>query len=188
MQKGSKKAERVARLDPDTLALVGHLSERPLAELVIVVRALKVVEEKWRGLQAYFDDLLNEDFMDFDAYTRLIFDDDKLTKSRLYFWTLSCLHEFIVSLEDTLKQWSLFLKARVDPVWKPIKKSKDDSPEHRVKVADIRKVLDEGEQVQQCLKDILEDFRGKINVVKTFRDGVRNCPSLLMLWTILMLI
>lgn len=40
--------------------------------------------------------------MDPDAYVILFFDDDKVSRSRLYFWIIGCLNEFIISIEDNM--------------------------------------------------------------------------------------
>lgn len=149
-----------------------------LAELYIIVDCLMIVESRWETLQRYFDGLLDEDFMDSEAYTRLIFDDDKLSRSRLYFWTISCLNEFIMSLDDTQKQWKFFCEARIDPDWSTEAASKDKAPGWEEKFEIAQKLLKKGERVLQGLEDIQAEFRAKIGVVQTLRDGVRRSMSI----------
>lgn len=40
--------------------------------------------------------------MDPDAYVTLLFDDDRFSRSRLYFWIIGCLNEFLISIEDNM--------------------------------------------------------------------------------------
>lgn len=117
--------------------------------------------------------------MDPEAYTRLIFDDDKLSRSRLYFWTLSCLNEFIASLEDTQKQWVLFRTARVDSIWKTEAGLETEAQDgiRQAKLSKVRKLLKEGENNWQSFEDTKAEFRAKVGVVQTLRDGVRHTLS-----------
>ncbi|CCC12547.1 hypothetical protein SMACR_06955 [Sordaria macrospora] len=111
--------------------------------------------------------------MDSEVYTRLIFDDDKLTRSRLYIWTISCLNKFVASLDDTQKQWKFFREARIDPVWCTEEATDWEMFEH----AQI--LLKEGERSRQGLEDIQAEFGAKIGMVQTLRDGLFNASALI---------
>jgi hypothetical protein len=86
---------------------------RYTAEFASVVYALKVVEKRWRSLNEYIGGLLTEDFMDPTAFTKLLFDDEDFSRSKLYFWATGCLNEFEASIEDNILQWKLFRMARM---------------------------------------------------------------------------
>ena len=152
--------------------------EASLVELNIIVDCLGIVESRWATLLKYFDELLDEDFMDSEAYTRLIFDDEKLSRSRLYFWTISCLNEFITSLDDTQKQWSFFCEAQIDPLWSAEEVPEDKPPELGRNFEIAQTLRKDGDRYQQSLEAIQAEFRAKIGVAQTLRDGVRTFLSI----------
>lgn len=121
-------------LDMDWRAV---LSEENLliAEAIIVVAAMRNVEDRWRDLNEYIGSLLVEDFMDPKSYTMLLFDDETFSRSRLYFWIIGCLNEFDISIEDNIKQWKLFRQARIDP---GLRRLKDilNAPERIIEVTE----------------------------------------------------
>jgi hypothetical protein len=91
-----------------------HRSKR-IAELTSIVHALRVVVKRWAELYQHIEGLLREDFMDPEAYVKLLFDNENFSQSELYFWVIGCLNEFDISIEDNIKQWTLFREARVTP-------------------------------------------------------------------------
>lgn len=147
---------------PINLGKVGHRT----AELSYIVHALREVEGRWREFNDYIGDLLVEDFMDPKAYTKLLFDDETFSRSRLYFWIIACLTEFDASIGDNIKQWKLFRLARVSP---PLR--------HRswLPTADVDRFQElnaEGEGIRQTLEDLQAQFRAKLASVQALRDGV----------------
>jgi cell division septation protein DedD len=92
---------------------VGSQPNKLSAEIACIVYALKEVVSRWIKLNEYISELLMENFMDPEAYDKLLFDDENFTRSKLYFWIIGCLNEFDVSIEDNIKQWELFREARV---------------------------------------------------------------------------
>ncbi|KAK3948261.1 hypothetical protein QBC32DRAFT_62823 [Pseudoneurospora amorphoporcata] len=165
-----------------TLPVYGYSSA---SELFIIVRCLEIVESRWIGLLKYFDGLLDEDFMDSEAYTRLIFDDDKLSRSKLYFWTFSCLNEFITSIDDTKNQWNFFIKARFSYHYRLINDPEQldrliNDPEQLDPLdRHLVRLLQEGERYRQGLEHIQAEFRAKIGIVETLRNGLFNASALI---------
>lgn len=66
-------------------------------------------KKKWLTILQvrHFDSLLDEGniFMDPAAHDNLLVDDEAFSRSRKYFWALSCLVIFRASLEDNINQW-----------------------------------------------------------------------------------
>jgi hypothetical protein len=112
---GFFKAPEAGQKDSVWMEIGRHRFKR-IAELTSIVYALRAVVEGWGKLYQHIEDLLHEkDFMDPEAYVQLLFDDENFSQSRLYFWVIGCLNEFDISIEDNIKQWTLFREARVTP-------------------------------------------------------------------------
>lgn len=171
--------------------MVAKEKSKRTAELAYVVYALKEVEKQWRCLNEYVAELLSEDFMHPKAYVKLLFDDNTLSQSRLYFWIIGCLNEFDVSIEDNIKQWKLFQEARVTPFLKPLKNKSEEelgrlqTPEKELQ--DFQDLDKEAGEVRQSLEDLQSQFQTKLKKVQALRDGVScvlivlspysTCPS-----------
>ncbi|KAF7881095.1 uncharacterized protein EAF02_006986 [Botrytis sinoallii] len=84
------------------------------AELTSILYAMKLVVKRWEELYQHIEGLLHEDFMNPATYVELLFDDENFSQSRLYFWVIGCVNEFQISIEDNIKQWTLFREARVE--------------------------------------------------------------------------
>ncbi|KAF7897147.1 hypothetical protein EAF00_005375 [Botryotinia globosa] len=84
------------------------------AELTSILYAMRLVVQRWEELYQHIEGLLHEDFMDPATYVKLLFDDENFSQSRLYFWVIGCVNEFQISIEDNIKQWTLFREARVE--------------------------------------------------------------------------
>ncbi|KAF7948502.1 uncharacterized protein EAE97_003913 [Botrytis byssoidea] len=84
------------------------------AELTSILYAMRLVVKRWEELYQHIEGLLHEDFMDPATYVELLFDDENFSQSRLYFWVTGCVNEFQISIEDNIKQWTLFREARVE--------------------------------------------------------------------------
>lgn len=84
------------------------------AELTSILYAIRLVVKRWEKLYQHIEGLLHEDFMDPATYVELLFDDENFSQSKLYFWVIRCINEFQISIEDNIKQWTLFREARVE--------------------------------------------------------------------------
>ena len=140
------------------------------AELSIIVYAFRKVEERWRQLNEYIGSLLIEDFMDPEAYSKLLFDND-LSRSKRYFWAIGCLNEFTVSIEDNIKQLELFRKDRIP--------HSSGSPSETPALPSLPQELlgldEEAKKVKQSFEDLKAEFKAKLVTIQALRDGVSNC-------------
>jgi hypothetical protein len=134
------------------------------------------------------DELLAEDFMVSEEYVKLIFDNEKLSRSRKYFWAVRCLDEFLISISDNIKQWDLFFEARIRPALrssgksgKPIagemfKKARINSLQShqswRRELSVFMSSTDEAKRLVGALSELRQRFREKLNVVQELRNGV----------------
>jgi hypothetical protein len=171
--------------DQDWKIDAGQISEQTFG-LSCIVYALRKVEEQWRQFNDHIGSLLVEDFMDPRAYTKLLFDDETFSRSRLYFWILGCLNEFQVSIEDNIKQWKLFRQARICHLLDlPPNSSPDASLPQLDRLGDLARLREldkEAGEIRQSLEDIQAQFRAKSATVQALRDGVSNFqPSLSLL-------
>lgn len=90
-------------------------SVKIIAEIQAIIHGLKKVASMWKDFDSYFGELLSNEFLDHREYTKLLFDDDHFTRSRLYFWALATLTEFMLEISENVKQWELYKEARVAP-------------------------------------------------------------------------
>ncbi|ETS81000.1 hypothetical protein PFICI_06002 [Pestalotiopsis fici W106-1] len=151
---------------------VAHMS-RQTAELSFIVYALNEIERRWRKLNDHIASLLVEDFMDPEAYTKLLFDDETFSRSRLYFWILGCLNEFQTTIEDNIQQSRLFRKGRIQPVLQALSSS---PTQDAMRLQELDKKVDE---LEQSLGDLRTQFQSKILTVQGLREGLFNASALM---------
>jgi hypothetical protein len=153
------------------------------AELAYIVHALRRVAKRWTDLNEYIAGLLNEDFMEPDTYVALIFDDQKFTRSRLYFWVIGCLNEFVVSIEDNIRQWELFREARVPPFCgaKSGDETQDATPPHQSGSTELQRLealAKEADGLCEALNNLRSQFQSQLETVKALRDGLFSASAL----------
>ncbi|KAE9365551.1 hypothetical protein N431DRAFT_101888 [Stipitochalara longipes BDJ] len=151
--------------DKDWKITLGQKSQKG-AELLIIIYALRKVEERWRQFNEYIGSLLVEDFMNPTAYLNLLFEDKNFSYSKLYFWAIGCLNEFTVSIEDNIKQLQLFRKERI-----PHPSSKSPALPQELLSLD-----EEAGKIAQSLEDIRAQFKAKSVTIQALRDGVSGLP------------
>jgi hypothetical protein len=172
-------------LDKQDEFIIDWKNERVLsktvAELIFISHALKEVAKRWTRLHDEIERLLSEDFMDPKIYVRLIFDDESFTRSRLYFWVIGCLNEFLVSIEDNIKQWKLFREARVTLLLKHLPKSDDESQNTnstsgypRSELERLQSLDQSTEGIRENLESLRSRFTTQLETVKALRDGVSD--------------
>lgn len=83
--------------------LTDPLFELPLALCLFASFTLEQVVRDWELLLQYMESLVSVHtvIVDPEGHDRLLFDDEKFSRSRLYFWMLSSLETFIDMMEDT---------------------------------------------------------------------------------------
>lgn len=156
------------------------------AELAYVVNALREVEKRWASLNQYIAKLLSEDFMDFKAYDKLLFDNETFTRSRLYFWIIGCLNEFDVSIKDNIKQWELFREARVTPFFSENpdpKANPNTNPDAKLELSQLQALNEEAKNLHEALKDLRSQFQNKLTTVRALRNGVSCILIVLFLYS-----
>jgi hypothetical protein len=161
-----------AEADRDWKLVMGQRSQQT-AEFSIILYALRKVEERWRQFNEYIGSLLVEDFMDPEAYTELLFDNETFSRSKLYFWAIGCLNEFTISIEDNIKQVKFFRKARIP--YSPNSPAMLSLPE------ELQTFDDEARKIGQSLEDLKAQFEAKLVTIQTLRDGVSGFPPSLSL-------
>jgi hypothetical protein len=168
------KLEEVAKIKRDKgwKIVMGQRSQQT-AEFSIIVYALRKVEEQWRQFNKYIGTLLVENFMDPETHSKLLFDDETFSRSKLYFWAIGCLNEFTVSIEDNIRQLRLFRKDRIPHPPKPPAKS----PALPFPPPELLDLDEEAGKIEQSLEDLKAQFEAKLVTIQALRDGVSGFPS-----------
>ncbi len=159
---------------------VGKHRHKPIAELTCIVHALRGVVDRWTILYQYIRKLLDQGFMNSRDYVKLLFDDETFSQSRLYFWVIGCLNEFDISMEDNIKQWTLFRKARVTPYCKKDLEEKSQkgysssaSDAEKTKCQEQFGALDqEADELRETLQNLRLQFQNQRIKMLALRDGV----------------
>ncbi|GIJ91731.1 hypothetical protein Asppvi_010703 [Aspergillus pseudoviridinutans] len=136
-----------------------------ICELAVIREVYSLLTRRWLQLKEYLAELLQEDFMEPDIYTKLIFDDDRLSRSKMYFWMLACLQEFNVSITDNVNHWELYRQARVDNF------TKSDA-------VDPKPMIYEVDSFCGVLKEIKVQMDELAAAVRARRDGLFNASAL----------
>ncbi|KAF7880130.1 uncharacterized protein EAF02_007767 [Botrytis sinoallii] len=160
------------------------------AELECVELALSFVIERWKGLNVPFRELLEENFLDIEQYSNLLFDDERFTRSRKYFWAIGCLTEIDNVLSDNIKQWELYYKEHLQPLLD------DEDTKHLLEAAclypprerqtfrgdhmleQLKKTIQQAQTQVNTLKELRSDFSRKLETTKALRDGLFNASAL----------
>lgn len=74
-----------------------------------ILQSYEHILKEWDKLAEYFDKFLgnNKAFLSPEEYDNQFGDDETFSRSRRYFWALSCLSELIPCLNDAIKQWEV---------------------------------------------------------------------------------
>lgn len=159
------------------------------AELESIIFVLSEVIPRWTALDEYFNQLLKVDFLNMEQYSKLLFDDEKFTRSRKYFWTIGCLTEFDNVLSDNIRQWELYYKARLQPLLDDshIANRFDAACPHPPLISAIsrgdamltvfKNTIEKAQGHINNLNELRDKFRRKLEVAKALRDGVSVSPS-----------
>jgi hypothetical protein len=75
--------------------------------LRFVGMVLRYFRNTWGELVDYFNNFLDDGrtFLRTKEHDNLLVDDENFSRSRKYFWSLSCLSEFILHINDAIHQW-----------------------------------------------------------------------------------
>jgi hypothetical protein len=153
------------------------------AEIFCIVHGLTEVTQKWMEVERYLGNLLVEDFTELKEYAEMLFDDEKFTKSRKYFWAIRCLNEFDLSISDNIKQWDLYREARIDPVFadKDLTNSLDaaallppdeDCDHVSAELCELQRMVRQAQNLRDTLDELRFQFKSRLETAKALRDGV----------------
>jgi hypothetical protein len=161
--------------EQSTINLIcGHQPMKETAELAWIVVALKKVVDRWKELNSYIADLLSENFMEPDAYVKLLFDDESFTRSRRYFWIIGCVHEFEISITDNIEQWKLFREARITP----FKNLGSGSLNAVTELERVKALAEEATVLHETLENLRSQFQNQLRTAQAWRDGLFNASAL----------
>ncbi|KAF7949160.1 hypothetical protein EAE96_008328 [Botrytis aclada] len=160
----------------------------PTAELTSILYAMRLVLKQWEGLYQHIEGLLHEDFMDPATYVELLFDDENFSQSRLYFWVIGCVNEFQISIEDNIKQWTLFREARVTSYFErnqgDVSRYNDSSSAYfddlrENSQKEIKNLVKEIDVQVESLINCQSQFKHQQETAQAFRDGLFNASALM---------
>lgn len=142
---------------------LGRLT-RAGAELNLIAQGLAKISERWAAFQNFFDYILDngDSLMQPTDHDNLLFDDGSFSRSRRYFWAITCLSEFENAITDNISQWELYKAAL------PILDNDLDNIQYR-----------NVERQCRVLQNQREYFRQKLASTRALRDAV-SCSSPLM--------
>ena len=125
----------------------------------------------WEGLLLYFDGLLDDRkvFMKPKDHDSLLVDDEAFSRSRKYFWDLSCLSEFETCIADNIYQWEVSWR-----IWE--KELREVDPENWDNVELIAQKI---EMVVEKLREYRKRFKTHHGHVTALRDGLFNASSVM---------
>ncbi|RLL98439.1 hypothetical protein CFD26_103598 [Aspergillus turcosus] len=136
-----------------------------VSELGVIREMYSLLTRRWLELKDYLAELLQEDFMEPEIYVKLIFDDDKLSTSKKYFWVLACLQEFKVSITDNVNQWELYREARL--------RNHNISP-----AMDPTQWIADVDRFCEVLREVKAQMDELAAAVQARRDGLFNASAL----------
>jgi hypothetical protein len=88
---------------------LSHLIQADMLQitLLFVKNIIGVLLRNWGKLVEHFDNFLKngKPFLNAREHDNLLVDDETFSRSRKYFWSLSCLSEFILYINDAIYQW-----------------------------------------------------------------------------------
>lgn len=135
---------------------LGRLT-RAGAELNLIAQGLAKISERWADFQSFFDYILDDgdSLMQPTDHDNLLFDDGSFSRSRRYFWAITCLSEFDNAITDNITQWELYKAAL------PILDNDLDNIQYR-----------NAERQCRVLQNQREYFRQKLASTRALRDAV----------------
>ncbi|KAF9770869.1 hypothetical protein IL306_011523 [Fusarium sp. DS 682] len=136
---------------------------------------LQKAANAWSRVQVALDTIVDHDplFLDPEQHDNLLFDDDTFSRSRQYFWIVSCLESFLVQIDDAIEEWRKFradwpnMMMEIDPAEDSRTAETPETPANLT----IR-VLGEIEAQVDRLRIISARFEASRDKTKALREGV----------------
>jgi len=158
---------------------------KQVAELTFICHALRKIVGRWFVLQNEIAGLMTEDFTDPKAYVKVIFEDESLTHSKLYFLVIGCLNEFLATIDDNIKQLELYREARVPPslerLSKLCKESQNADPQSPscLELQRLQSLDRDAEGIRLNLQDLRSNFKSQLETVKGLLDVLFKASALI---------
>ncbi|KAL8917223.1 MAG: hypothetical protein Q9208_008062 [Pyrenodesmia sp. 3 TL-2023] len=142
---------------------LGRLT-RAGAELNLIAQGLAKISERWVDFQSFFDYILDDgdSLMQPADHDNLLFDDGSFSRSRRYFWAITCLSEFENAITDNITQWELYKAAL------PILDTDLDNIQY-----------EKAERQCRVLQNQREYFRQKLASTRALRDALFNASAVI---------
>ncbi|KAF5021950.1 hypothetical protein F66182_5990 [Fusarium sp. NRRL 66182] len=136
--------------------------------------------DAWNSVRAALNSVIEHDplFLDPEQHDNLLFDDDTFSRSRQYFWIVSCLDYFQRLIDDTIDEWESFRASwpdvlmTIDPEFRP-----DTVPETSEQVT--RRVLGEIEAQIERLRYVSTRFESSREKTKVLREGLFSASGVI---------
>ncbi|THV70921.1 hypothetical protein D6D28_04809 [Aureobasidium pullulans] len=150
--------------------LAEPLFELPLALCLFASFTLREVVSDWEILLQYMESLVSVHtvIVNPEGHDRLLFDDEKFSRSRLYFWMLSSLATFIYMMENT--------KLNCERLQEHVREQYPDTTNFSIMESDALEAI--GPYVAS-LDQVTRRAKTLQQRVVAFRDGLFNASSVL---------
>ncbi|EXA51434.1 hypothetical protein NW761_002608 [Fusarium oxysporum] len=141
--------------------------------------SLQKAANAWSRMQVALDAIVDHDplFLDPVQHDNLLFDDDTFSRSRQYFWIVSCLESFLILIDDAIEEWRRF---RAD--WPHMIMEIDPAEESRTEEtpeALTRRVVGEIEAQVDRLRIISARFEASRDKTKALREGLFSASGVI---------
>ncbi|KAM0187709.1 hypothetical protein ACHAPI_011029 [Fusarium lateritium] len=153
--------------------IAAGLAEDPSPSLEAKTNVRRAAED-WSSVQVALSPIIDHDplFLDPNQHDNLLSDDDTFSRSRRYFWVVSCLESFQAVIDDAIEEWEKFraewpnMMMGIDPA--------EESSTTETSQEMTRRVLDEIETQVDRLRDISARFESSRDKTKVLREGASN--------------
>jgi hypothetical protein len=136
--------------------------------LWFVREILNVLLRNWGQLVEHFDHFLKDGkpFLNSREHDNLLVDDETFSRSRKYFWSLSCLSEFLLYINDAIYQWETSRD-----IWNKIFNG--------YQTEKSKELIKENNQICEKLKALRDRLQIHHNNVTALRDGLFNASAVM---------
>ncbi|SPJ74961.1 uncharacterized protein FTOL_04692 [Fusarium torulosum] len=142
-------------------------------------RNVRRAAEDWSSVQVALSPIIDHGplFLDPNQHDNLLFDDDTFSRSRRYFWVVSCLESFQAVIDDAIEEWEKFcaewpdMMMGIDPA--------EESSTTETSQDMTRRVLDEIETQVDRLRDISARFESSRDKTKVLREGLFSASGVI---------
>jgi hypothetical protein len=136
--------------------------------LLFAREILKILLWNWGKLVEHFDNFLKDGkpFLNAREHDNLLVDDETFSRSRKYFWSLSCLSEFTLYINDAIYQWETSRD-----VWNKIFKGYQSEKS--------KEFIKDNNEICEKLKALRDRLQAHHKNVTALRDGLFNASAVM---------